>query len=265
MDYNVNRMEGERIHYLYRHIRLDKNEPFYVGIGTVYEKDVNNPNVKYFYKRAYSTVNRGKHWKWVTAKSGYEVEILLESDDYEFIKLKEIEFISLYGRKDLELGTLVNYTNGGDGNTGHKHTEEWKKARSEAMSGENNPFYGKKLSEEHRQNVINSIIGRKHSEETKKKQSEAHKGDKHYLYGKKANPNTIEALKKANTGSISHNAEKVIDIITLCIFDSVKRASVFYEINYHTLHGYMKGKSKNKTNLIYLSEYIKQNPNFKNE
>lgn len=24
-------------HYLYRHIRLDKNEPFYIGIGTKYK------------------------------------------------------------------------------------------------------------------------------------------------------------------------------------------------------------------------------------
>ena len=32
--------------YLYRHIRLDKNEPFYIGIGS---NELNN------YKRAYLT------------------------------------------------------------------------------------------------------------------------------------------------------------------------------------------------------------------
>jgi hypothetical protein len=27
-------------HYLYRHIRLDKNEPFYIGIGTKTQLDL---------------------------------------------------------------------------------------------------------------------------------------------------------------------------------------------------------------------------------
>ena len=30
-------------YYLYRHIRLDKYQPFYIGIGTIYKKG-KNPN-----------------------------------------------------------------------------------------------------------------------------------------------------------------------------------------------------------------------------
>ena len=33
-----------RMHYLYRHIRLDKDEPFYIGIGIVYKQDINSKN-----------------------------------------------------------------------------------------------------------------------------------------------------------------------------------------------------------------------------
>ena len=29
-------------HYLYRHIRLDTNQPFYIGIGTIRDKELNS-------------------------------------------------------------------------------------------------------------------------------------------------------------------------------------------------------------------------------
>src|SRR6478609_1889133 len=91
-------------HYLYRHIRLDTGEPFYIGVGTAPKNNVftffNN------YKRAFSHHSRTNHWHNIVNLTDYEVEILLESDDYEFIKQKEIEFIALYGRADKGEGTL---------------------------------------------------------------------------------------------------------------------------------------------------------------
>jgi hypothetical protein len=90
--------------YLYRHIRLDKNEPFYIGIGS----DMSN-------KRAKEKARRSNLWKKIIAKSEYEVEILFDDITYDQAKLKEIEFIKLYGRIDLGNGTLANLTNGGDG------------------------------------------------------------------------------------------------------------------------------------------------------
>ena len=33
-------------YYLYRHIRLDKDEPFYIGIGIVYKQDINSKKIK---------------------------------------------------------------------------------------------------------------------------------------------------------------------------------------------------------------------------
>lgn len=90
--------------YVYRHIRIDKNEPFYIGIGS----DMTN-------KRANEKARRSKLWKKIVAKSDYEIEIMLNDITYEEAKLKEIEFIKLYGRIDLGNGTLANLTNGGDG------------------------------------------------------------------------------------------------------------------------------------------------------
>jgi hypothetical protein len=91
--------------YVYRHIRIDKNEPFYIGIG----KDNT-------YKRAFqsSKTKRSDFWHNIASK-GYEVEILMDNLTWEQACEKEKEFISIYGRRDLGQGTLVNLTNGGDG------------------------------------------------------------------------------------------------------------------------------------------------------
>lgn len=98
-------------HYLYRHIRLDKNEVFYVGVGT---KSIHKfRTFTNEFKRAHSIKDRSKWWKRIYNKTEILIEILIESNDYDFIERKEIEFIALYGRKDKSLGTLVNMTDGG--------------------------------------------------------------------------------------------------------------------------------------------------------
>ena len=144
--------------YVYRHIRLDNNTPFYIGIG--------NDNR---YTRAFNKKNRNTHWKNVVKNTDYEVEILFEHEDYEFIKEKEIEFISLYGRKDLGLGTLCNKTNGGDGCLGLIHTDEAKLKMSI-------PNKGKIISEEQKKKVSEFHKGKVLTEEHKLKISLAHKG-----------------------------------------------------------------------------------------
>lgn len=97
---------------------------------------------KFSYSRAYSK-HRSNLWNKVYKKAGYEVEILLESDDYDFIKQKEIEFIKLYGRKDLNTGTLVNLTEGGDGSVGFIMPQESIDKRANKLKGfyegSNNP------------------------------------------------------------------------------------------------------------------------------
>lgn len=97
---------GQGKYYLYRHIRLDTGKPFYIGIGT--KQEVYRP-----YRRAYMTFGRNSYWKKIINKTDYEVEIILESNNLDFIKQKEIEFISLYKLK-CDGGTLCNLTYGGE-------------------------------------------------------------------------------------------------------------------------------------------------------
>lgn len=109
---------------VYRHIRLDKNEVFYIGIG----KEE---------KRAYDKRGRNRWWKNITSISDYETQILFDDLNWEEACEKEKEFITLYGRKDLGLGTLCNMTDGGDGTLGtHKDN-----------GGEKNPMFGRIQSE----------------------------------------------------------------------------------------------------------------------
>lgn len=178
--------------YVYRHIRLDKNEPFYIGIGSD-----NN------YQRAFTTRNRNKFWNNIISKTNYDVEILLDDLEYNEALKKEKEFISLYGRIDLKNGILVNLTDGGQGQKGivrneiyreklkenakkrwansdfkekmkiklkgrhlnYKLTEESKKKISLALKGRK----GKPCSEETKQKLRQHNLGKKHSEETKLK------------------------------------------------------------------------------------------------
>lgn len=100
--------------YVYRHIRLDKNEPFYIGIGC-----------KGNYARAKQKNKRSDFWKKITSKSDYKVEILLDELSHKEAELKEIEFISMYGRIDKGNGTLCNLTDGGKGRSGFVVTADF--------------------------------------------------------------------------------------------------------------------------------------------
>lgn len=129
--------------YVYRHIRHDKNEPFYIGIGT------DNS-----YKRAYikSKTKRSEFWHNI-AKNGYDVDILFDNISFEYACKKEIEFISIYGRKDIGTGILVNLTNGGE--------------KPPIFFGESNPM----KKECNKRKVSLAMNGIKRSNETKKKLS----------------------------------------------------------------------------------------------
>lgn len=100
--------------YIYRHIRLDKNEPFYIGVGTK-KSFVKNWRTKSAYYRANEKGKRNKIWWDIVNKSEYKIEILIESNDLDFIFEKEIEFVKLYGRINNKTGILANLTDGGRG------------------------------------------------------------------------------------------------------------------------------------------------------
>lgn len=138
--------------YVYRHIRLDKNQPFYIGIGSDDE-----------FRRSSTTQGRNKFWEAISKKTEYEVEILMDGLTWEQACEKEKEFIALYGRRDKKQGTLVNLTDGGEGGNGMIVSVKVKKKASKKMKGNKN------------------AKGAKRSDNTKKAISEKMKGKKNAL------------------------------------------------------------------------------------
>lgn len=164
------------MYYLYKHTRLDTGEVFYVGIGV---KKNYKTNCNSIYARAYSKHHRSKYWNNIVNKTGYIIEIIYECNTEKEIKNKEIEYICLYGRLDLKKGTLVNMTDGGDGNLnpvvhskgmlGKKHTQE---TVNKIIESNKKRIY----SEETKLKISNSLKGRKRSQEIKDKISNTLKG-----------------------------------------------------------------------------------------
>jgi hypothetical protein len=136
------------IFYLYRHIRLDKNEPFYIGIGC--QKN---------YQRAYVKKHRNKYWNNIVNSTDYRVEIILDNLTKDEALQKEKEFIALYGRKDLGLGTLVNMTDGGDGTFNPSIEARIKIGKGSENRIPWNKDFKNKISEETRLKMRNAKLG----------------------------------------------------------------------------------------------------------
>jgi hypothetical protein len=170
--------------YVYRHIRLDKNEPFYIGIGSDEE-----------YKRASTNTRRNKHWINIS-KFGYEVDILFDGLTWDEACVKEKEFISLYGRKDKNKGSLCNLTDGGDGCLGRIVTfsEESKRKMSEARKGKK-PYI---ITDEIRKNLSIAAKKRGISKEHLAKMNKARVNFTH----RKGIPHTEETRKKMSDSRI---------------------------------------------------------------
>lgn len=123
--------------YLYSHTRLDTNEVFYIGIGIIKN-----------YKRAYQCgKSRNIFWKNIVNKTKYEVKIIADNLNWQEACELEKKLIKQIGRKDLGLGTLVNLTDGGDGNVG--------------------------MTQETKDKISNSLKGKIQSKETRLKRSQA--------------------------------------------------------------------------------------------
>lgn len=191
---------------VYRHRRLDTFEIFYVGIGKTI-------------KRAYTKTSRSNHWKSIVNKVGYQVEIIQTVNTWEDACELEMFLIKLYGRKDLQLGNLVNHTDGGDGNL--------------------NP------SKETRDKISKGRLGFKHDDKFKELKRKQALGNKNRLGQKNSK------LSRDLMSATSTSKKIVLDTSVGVYYDSAKEASFYYNINYQTLKKKLNGNATNNTNLIY--------------
>lgn len=114
--------------YVYQHIRMDKNQPFYIGIGF---------DSKGKYKRAYQ-FGRNNLWEIIVKKTEYKVEIIEDGLTNEEAFERERYWINKLGRIDNETGILANLTDGGEGTIGWRpSTKTIDKMRKRGLSKEN--------------------------------------------------------------------------------------------------------------------------------
>lgn len=195
--------------YVYRHIRLDKNQPFYIGVGL-------SDN----HRRAYEKRHRNVYWNNIISKTAYEVEILIDNLTEEEAFNKEVEFISLYG-KSLNGGLLCNISDGGGG--GYLGDEVNEKRRKSLL--------GKKLSSAVKDKIRQKAIGRFISEETRQKMSLTHKerGTGNWL---KSKGHYNGRAKKVAQYSIDGELIKIWDCgVYACNELSINKACLFAALN----------------------------------
>lgn len=107
-------------YYTYVHRRLDSGAVFYVGKGTG--------------RRAWLRAQRSRFWKNVVAKHGYSVEVVAEGLTEPEAHRQEMRLIKLYSRE-----LLVNLTDGGEGHSGYRQTEEHRRKIGAALLGKPKP------------------------------------------------------------------------------------------------------------------------------
>jgi hypothetical protein len=199
--------------YVYEHIRNDTLLPFYVGKGKS--------------NRAYRKSNRNKYWNNIVNKcGGFEVRFIAENIDEELALLVEKERIN---QLRLLKVNICNLTDGGEGVSGYKFTDEQKKKMSDAQKG-------KKLSQDQIEKLTQRFKNIERTEEWRKNISNS-------LKGKKKNP---ESIRKT-----SENRTKYVFCITENkLFRSAEDAGKYYKIYKSAIHRACNG-SRAKANKMY--------------
>jgi hypothetical protein len=185
-----------------------KYEPIYIGKGKKnrFKKHlyIHKNNNNRFYNKISSIVN-----------SGYKpiIEILFYNiTDEQYSHDLEKNIIKRIGRIE-NSGTLTNLTDGGDGISGFKHSDEFKREQSIRNKGENNKNYGKKMSQETKDLISRSKKGRVRkyklvmTEEQKRKVSEAKK--KQIENGEWVNPMSGKKHKKESIEKMKLNTKRL--------------------------------------------------------
>jgi group I intron endonuclease len=208
---------------VYRHLKAN-NEVFYIGLGSQ--------------QRAYTKSGRNIFWKRVVNKNpDYKVEILARDLSLEDACELEQFLISIYGRRDLGTGTLVNLTDGGEGTVGMNMTDEHKNKLSLAKKGK-----------------VSAFKGKKHSDSSKEKLSKSLQGKTAWNKGKNLSKETKEKISKTKLSDTKKVALIDKEENILKVFNSLTEASRELKIHKNLISKVASGKRKttNKLKFKYL-------------
>jgi hypothetical protein len=148
---------------------------YYIYAHTIASHGLERPFGEIFYigrgcrRRAYVKSRRSSYWNNIINKYGYNVHFFETGLTNEEANLAEKRYIKAIGREDIGKGTLVNFTDGGEGLSGHIQSEEHKRKIGEASKG-------RIMSLNTKEKLLKSKLGKSRSEQTKKKISNSLKG-----------------------------------------------------------------------------------------
>lgn len=244
---NINAEECKGVIYCaYNNI----NEKVYIGYTntTLYRR-----KIAHYYKSKHNDSNNYFHCALNKyKKTDFTWFVLYQNNNTDSLKSKEKYFISFFKSNNRNFG--YNLSSGGE--QCYFNTEVRKKlsekAKSRNLGGKNNPFYGKKHSEETRKHWSNIRKGKipqngfvKHSEETKKILSDSRK-----------KWSSIESNRQKLSLYNQHRIP-IMEIKSGKKFNSLKEASLYLNIRY-------KNFVKNlKYNPEFKSQFYIQNSNYK--
>lgn len=198
--------------YVYEFIRLDINEPFYVGKGCG--------------NRVNDIRGRNKWFLNILNKHGCVSRIIVDGLSEQEAYEAEVWFI--YEYKHILNYPLVNMDDGGQGGASGKHNPMY------GLKGELNPNFGKKRTDEFKRTQSERMKGRTKSEEHKKKLKE-------YCsirnYNAENNPNYGNGEKIS--GGLNPSAVKIKAIDSnnnQIIFETKEAASKEYGLSMHLLN-----------------------------
>jgi len=180
----------DKSYYVYIHYNKLTNEPFYVGKGKGYRM-----NQKY---------GRNNDWKKIVSQFGFYVKLIAENLTNSDANKTEIKYIKELRDNGI---LLVNKTSGGGSGGSIIFTEEHKKNLSVALKGKNTWSKNRKLSNAHKEILLNCIKGntnnkgKKFSEEHKLKIAESNKG-------KKFSEEHIKKLSESHKGHKQSDEQK---------------------------------------------------------
>jgi len=167
--------------YVYAFLRED-GSPYYIGKGT---------GNRAWGKRQFRPTDDSR----ISILKGS----LTETEAFD----EERHLIQFYGRKDLGTGILRNLTDGGEGSSGCKRSQETRDKQSVAQTGktgEKSSRYGKKHTQDALDKISAAMTGKKQSAETIAKKSAAMSGEKNPMFGKKRTQEFRDKMSEEHSG-----------------------------------------------------------------